>query len=459
MKKPNICLMNDSFPPAIDGVANAVTNYAQILSRDYGTASVVTPYYPEADDSRFSFPVLRYPSLDMTKQVGYRAGMPFSPELMHELETADFDVIHSHCPISSTLLARALRDRIKAPLILTYHTKFDIDIANAVRSKLLREEAARLLVENISACDEVWTVSRGAGDNLRKLGYEGEYIVMPNGVDLPRGRVTEEAVSSATKDYDLPAEVPVFLFVGRMMWYKGIKIILDALKMLSDRGMDFRMVFVGAGNDKEEIVEYTASLRLDGKVLFSPPVRDRERIRAWYCRADLFLFPSTFDTNGLVVREAAASALASVLVGGSCAAEDVSDGENGFLIEESAEAMAALLCKLMGNRAEMRRVGERAQRELYMSWETAVGRAFDRYGAVMDNYRRGLYPPHDKLTDELVHRAAVTMDVFSRNRERQQQFIGEIQGGYQELRADIEDERERLREKAEALMQYMDRFM
>ena len=455
----NICLMNDSFPPAIDGVANAVTNYAQILSREYGQTAVVTPYYPEADDSKFEFPVLRYPSLDMTKQLGYRAGMPFSPELMHRMETAEFDIIHSHCPISSTLFARALRDRIHVPLVLTYHTKFDIDIANAVRSKLLREEAARLLVENISACDEVWTVSQGAGDNLRKLGYEGEYIVMPNGVDLPRGRVTEETVSGATKDFDLPAEIPVFLFVGRMMWYKGIKIILDALKILSDRGVDFRMVFVGAGNDKEEIMEYTASLQLNGKVLFSPPVRDRERIRAWYCRADLFLFPSTFDTNGLVVREAAACALASVLVGGSCAAEDVSDGETGFLIEENAESMAALLVGLVKNRSEMRRVGEQAQRELYMSWETAVGRAFDRYGAVMDNYRRGLYPRHDKLTDELVHRAAVAMDIFGRSRDRQQQFISEIQSGYRDLRTDIMDEREKLREKAEALMQYMDRFM
>ena len=182
MKKRNICLLNDSFPPAIDGVANAVTNYAQIISREYGRAVVVTPFYPGADDSGFPFPVIRYPSIDMTKYVGYRAGIPFSPEVMKRLEGDGFDIIHSHCPITSTVLARSLRDRINVPLVFTYHTKFDIDIANAVRSKLLREEAAKLLVENISACDEVWTVSRGAGENLRKLGYEGDYLVMPNGV-------------------------------------------------------------------------------------------------------------------------------------------------------------------------------------------------------------------------------------------------------------------------------------
>ena len=80
MEKLNVCLINDSFPPAIDGVANAVTNYADIISRELGQATVITPYYPEADDSVFAFPVLRYPSVDMTRLVGYRAGLPFSPE-------------------------------------------------------------------------------------------------------------------------------------------------------------------------------------------------------------------------------------------------------------------------------------------------------------------------------------------------------------------------------------------
>ena len=44
MAERNICLTNDSFPPVIDGVANAVTNYARVIEKDYGSATVVTPY-------------------------------------------------------------------------------------------------------------------------------------------------------------------------------------------------------------------------------------------------------------------------------------------------------------------------------------------------------------------------------------------------------------------------------
>ena len=86
MEERNICLMNDSFPPVIDGVANAVKNYAQILTENHGHAAVVTPYYPDVDDSGYPFPVYRYPSMNLPGKLGYRAGIPFSPELMAKLE-------------------------------------------------------------------------------------------------------------------------------------------------------------------------------------------------------------------------------------------------------------------------------------------------------------------------------------------------------------------------------------
>ena len=459
MEKLNVCLVNDSFPPAIDGVANAVTNYAQIINKGYGRAAVVTPFYQDADDSAFAFPVIRYPSVDTTKAVGYRAGIPFSPEVMNRLEGENFNLIHSHCPITSTILARSLRDRIHVPLVFTYHTKFDIDIANAVKSRLLREEAARLLVENIAACDEVWTVSRGAGENLRKLGYEGDYLVMPNGVDFPKGRVPDELVEQVTAGYDLPAGLPVFLFVGRMMWYKGIRIILDALKTLMDGGRDFRMVFLGAGNDKEEICAYSSALGLDAKVFFAPAIHDRNLIRAWYCRADLFLFPSSFDTNGLVVREAAACALPSVLVAGSCAAEDVQDGVNGFLIQENAASMAETLQRLCHEAETIKRVGENAERDLYLSWENSVAAAVDRYQTVIEKYKQGLYPRHERFSDEMCHAAAKAMEDLYRGRERQQNAVSEVKTELHEIRAEIAESREKVRGKLDELTQRIDRFL
>ena len=292
------------------------------------------------------------------------------------------------------------------------------NIANAIKGKLLQEEAKKVLVDNITACDEVWTVSHGAGENLKSLGYQGDYLVMPNGVDFPKGRVDESLVREVTKDFDLPENIPMFLFVGRMMWYKGLKIILDALAMLKTQGRPFRMVFVGNGGDRDEVIAYSEKLGLSDCVFFTAPAYDRNVIRAWYCRADLFLFPSTFDTNGLVVREAAACGLGSVLVRGSCAAEDIRDGESGFLIEENAESMARMLTALSRNPEAMQRVGKTAQDEIYISWKDAVTHAQARYEVVLENFKAGKYPAHNRQSDEAFHAISSYLAAVGRGQEK-----------------------------------------
>ena len=385
-KKLKVCLLNDSFPPSIDGVANAVVNYATVIQKSLGEAIVATPSYPGVED-HYPFPVVRYPSLDTTKLVGYRAGYPFSARAQSRLVAFGPDVIHSPCPFVSNMAARTLREQTEVPIIFTYHTKFDIDIAHALELKLLQSAALRLMLRNIESCDEVWTVSRGAGENLRSLGYQGDYLVMENGVDFPRGAAPEAESGALRRELGLPADVPVYLFVGRMMWYKGIRVILEALSRGRKEGAKFRMVLVGDGAERREMEETARDLGIGDWCLFTGAVHDRELLRRYYSMADLFLFPSTFDTNGIVVREAAACGLGSVLIRDSCAAEGIADGRNGFLVEENGESLWTLLRGL--GRGQMRQVGENALRELYLSWEDSVRRAYDRYQVVIDRYRGG----------------------------------------------------------------------
>jgi len=403
MKKLTVCLLNDSFPPIIDGVSNAVVNYALNIEKDWGHAMVAVPSHPDADDSQFPFPVYRYPSIDTRDTTsGYMTGVPFSPEVTARLTEQRVDIIHAHCPMTSAILGRALHKRLQAPSIMTYHTKYDIDIANVVQNKALVQTGINSVVTNVSSFDEVWAVSKGAGENLRSLGYQGDYIVMPNGVDIDRKRATEQAVAAATKDYDLPTGVPVFLFVGRLMWYKGIRIILDALKELDEKRIDYRMVFIGNGSDEAEIRRYVQTNGLERKVFFTGSIADREVIRAWYTRADLFLFPSTFDSNGLVVREAAACSLASVLVRDSCAAEGITDLHNAYLIEENSRSLAALLQKALQDPARMHQIGEHAGEELYLSWENAVVHAVERYNIVLELHKSGAFRSKPSFSDNLL---------------------------------------------------------
>ena len=455
----NICLLNDSFPPVIDGVVNVVQNYAAILGGDGPSGDRVivgTPRYPGTDYTGYPYEVVPYRSIDTEKAAsGYRAGDPFDMRALRDMAAFRPDVIHAHSPASAAIMARVLRNMTDAPVIYTYHTKYDIDIARAVRGELMQKEAVRAIVENVSACDEVWAVSRGAGENLRSLGYEGEIRVMPNGVDFPKGRADEDAVAEVVRGYDLPEGVPVFLFVGRIMNYKGLPLILDALRILFSEGRRFRMVFVGGGDDLASLQKKAAEYGILKRVVFTGPIRDREALRAWNTRADLFVFPSTFDTNGLVVREAAACGLASLLIRGSCAAEGITDGRNGFLAEENAESIAAVLRNVMDEPESAAAAGQRAMDEIYLSWKDCVKSARARYEEVSYLYATGQTDERrPDAADYFLQLAARAAENEARVLDRRERFVEgmlgnaeALQEGLQSIRDAVRSERKALREE------------
>jgi len=387
MKKLTVALLNDSFPPTIDGVANVVLNYARNIQAHYGTAVVATPRYPGVVDN-YPFEVIRYPSASLGERVGYRAGYPFDPVAVTQIEKRNVDIIHTHCPFASTILARVLRYYTGAPVVFTYHTKFDYDIERRLALDSLRKASVQLLLANISACDEVWAVSHGAGENLRSLGYTGSYVVMENGTDFPKGRAPQEQLDALSQQYGLNDGLPVFLFVARMVWYKGLRLILDGLAASKARGRQFHALFVGDGIDRQEVEAYAAKLGLDGCSTFTGAIHDRDLLRAFYSRADLFLFPNDYDTSGIVVKEAAACACPSLLLKGSCAAEGVVGGKNGLLTDNSAEHFADQLEIAWKDPQRLHDIGRDASDSVYLSWEDAVARAYDRYQQVMENYAR-----------------------------------------------------------------------
>ncbi|MBE5828391.1 MAG: glycosyltransferase family 4 protein [Butyrivibrio sp.] len=480
----NICLLNDSFPPVIDGVANVVMNYGNVLTGELGANVVVgTPRYPNAQYEGYPYRVIPYPSFDTTDFIkGYRTGNPLAIREIAQMAEGAPDIIHTHCPAASTIMARILRRETGAPIVFTYHTKFDVDIERAVGEGLLKKETIRVMVSNIEACDDVWVVSKGAGDNLRDLGYQGELRVMPNGVDFPKGRASLDMVKELEKAYDIPENVTVFLFVGRLMNYKGLPIIVDAIKELSKEGSDFCMVFVGGGADAEglqgKIKEYGISLdvygedgalshtdgheNMAGKVIFTGPEHDREKLRAWNTRADLFLFPSTYDTNGIVVREAAACGLASVLIKGSCAAEGITDGRNGYLIDENSASMAALLKRVNGNISGLRETGQHAMDEIYISWDKAVRLAYDRYKELYEMKASGeLGIRKHQSFENLMNMAAMTLDgtqkaffdtprtIYEGMRENFEDFRNDITDGIERISDSITEIRDRIHDGAD----------
>lgn len=383
MKKLNVGIFNDSFPPILDGVANTAVNYARTIQKLYGKAIVATPWYPKVKDE-YAFKVIRYSSANISKRVGYRFGNPFNPLLIKRIQKEQLDIMHIHSPFTSALLARIVRKYTGAPIVFTYHTKFDVDIDKRVALTPVKNVSVKIILNNINACDEVWVVSEGAGENLRSLGYKGEYYLMENGTDFARGASSHEAVRKLEEKYQLQSDETVYLFVGRMMWYKNLKFTIDSLKAAMDQGGQFKMFFVGEGVDRKDIMAYVDELGLSERCIFTGPVYDREELRVYFSRANLFLFPSTYDTNGIVVREAAACGCPALLIEGSCAAEGIQHEDTGIVIKETVEEMANEILRGAEDRERLKQIGTNAAEKIYLSWDEAVGRAYDRYHHIIE---------------------------------------------------------------------------
>ena len=385
-----IGLFNDSFPPTIDGVANTVVNYARILTETGDRVTVVTPRYPHVEDE-YPFEVYRYQSARFPGEMPYRVGNPFSPAAVRSVYKRGFDVMHVHSPWASSVFAHevALLARKRVPTVLTYHTKFDVDIDRYLQNRQFNAIARRFVTTNIRYADEVWVVSEGTLPSLRTMGYEGEAFIMPNGTDFPRGKAPRDAIEEIDRIYRTENTPLVFLYCGRMMWYKNIQIILDTLKNLTGEGIDFKAFFVGDSPDRASIEAYAKKAGMGDRAIFTGAVNDREKVRAFFSRADLFLFPSTYDTSGLVVKEAAACRCASVLIRGACAAEGVVDGETGLLSPtEDARGFTETILAAIRRPGFIQKLGEAALEKVYFSWEDSVAAARRRYENLVETFRR-----------------------------------------------------------------------
>lgn len=387
-KKLKVGIGTDAFPPTTDGISNVAQSYAAEINKKLGEAVIITPKNPNQLDYKYNYEIFRYKSWWIPSKEGYSIGWPFKDELHQAIIDMNFDILHSHAPLATSYYFRRVVEKKKIPVVLTYHTKYEYDIDRRVPTKPARDFAYKFLLNNINAADEVWVTSEGTSDSLRKLGYQGDYIVMPNGCDLPITNVSADDIAVIKRKHSVPEDVPIFLYSGRMIWYKNIALILDACSKLKRDGKKFKLIMLGFGADETAIKRYIRRSGLKNDVIWTGKILDRQEILSYYGIADILLFPSVFDTNGLVVREAAACATPSLLVHGSCAAEGIDDGKTGFLCMESAHSVAVTLAKIMDNKELLKKVGKQAQSDIYISWENSIQKAFKRYENLVEKFNK-----------------------------------------------------------------------
>jgi len=218
-------------------------------------------------------------------------------------------------------------------------------------------------------------------DTIREYGFKGKIEIVPLGNDFCETQHVDLIKEQARKELKISTNETTFLFVGQLIWEKNIRMILESLALIKD--IPFKMFFVGIGYAAEDLKQLVSKMGLSDKIEFIGLITDRDRLKQFYAAADLFLFPSTYDTWALVVREAAALRTPSVLVQESNVARIITDNVNGFLVENSIESLATCLRRLISNPELVKQVGINASKSITRSWESVTDEVLDRYNHLM----------------------------------------------------------------------------
>ena len=377
----NVGLFNESFPPVMDGVAVCVQNYAYWMQKKVGGVSVITPNVPGADYSQYDYEVLDYFSVPVPFRQPYVTGVAeVDPAFVAKIARRRFKIVHAHSPFAAGMAAAKVAKRLNIPMVATFHSKYRDDFSQTLSSKVVVDQIIKLIVSFYERADEVWVPQASVKDVIKDYGYKGNVEVVPNGSDLVAD-YPEAYFVEARKQLGIQPDDFVCLFVGQHVWQKNVRLIIEALERVKDT--PFKMFFVGNGYAADEMKRLVREKGIDGQVTFVGTVTDRERVKRYYAAADLFLFPSLYDTDGLVVKEAAALQTPSVMVETATAASVIKDNENGFLITNDVTNFANRLRELIHDPQRVHKVGVQASRTLVRSWEDVVGEVLERYNRLI----------------------------------------------------------------------------
>ena len=392
MSRKKILLSLDAWYPQVSGPNVVVSNYYKYLTESGNDCKIFVPSYGKKIDKENEIEgveVTHIPSVYIPFG-GFRNGAPKRCRELTDDAKSGVDILHAHSPFALCSRFAELSKKYNAPSIFTFHTKFKDEFERITKSEAITKFMMKRIMRAINSVDYVFTVSEGAAATLREYGYDKDITIIRNGTDMkmPSSDEAEKLIREVNAKYGLAEAENVFLFVGRIVSVKHLPLAFDAMSILKERGVNFKFVVVGGGESLDDYKMLTKELGIADNVIFTGEITDRDFLKAFYLRADLFLFPSSFDTASLCPIEAATFSLPTLLIKDSPTSEIVVDGYTGYAEEASAVKWADKLQGIINDKQSRLAVSKNAGKYVYRSWKNVVQEVEDKYDEILEKYEK-----------------------------------------------------------------------
>jgi len=378
-----VAMFTNNYFPFIGGVPISIDRLNRGLRDSGNTVLTIAPTYQDQPEQEPD--VERIPSmLTMGQKQEFRMANIFCRSTRRRVREFRPDLIHVHHPIWVGSLGVYLARRIKVPVIYTYHTRLE-HYAHFVPlpGRLFRNFISHALIKRFAnKCDGVIVPTYSAEDYLRVIGVKCSIFVQPTGIEFEAFQcVDNEHLESLRQQYN-PDNRIVLISVARLSNEKNIDFMLEALAGLQT-DENYRLLLIGDGHERERLQTKIETLGLAEQVCLVGSVPP-ENMAAFYNLADIFVFASKSETQGMVILEAMAAGLPVVAVRSSGIDDVIREGYNGFKTIESRERWREPLQTLMTDESLRQTLGDNARQfaESY-SIEHFAGNVKTIYATVM----------------------------------------------------------------------------
>jgi glycosyltransferase involved in cell wall biosynthesis len=338
--------------------------------------------------------VTRFPAVKGLFFDDYRCSVFYPPRTRRQVDKLELDLVHFHTPGQIGMFGAYYARRYDLPLVTTYHTDLYEYVTHypgvlpgvvalsilapyvtgggAGERRISRScarpersidrwnqkvvERGMTLIHN--SCDLVITPSAKMTAQLGGWNTTSRIATLPSGVDEIAS--SPEAVAAARRELGFAEDDQVVLFVGRIGSEKNLSLLIEAFANVASGNDRARLLLIGPGDEDGRFREQAAATACADRITFTGR-KPRAELGAFYELAEVFAFPSTADTQALVVNEAAWAATPIVMVDRNIS-QIVEDGVSGLYAAGSPEGLAEKISTLL-DRPEYARALGRAARE------------------------------------------------------------------------------------------------
>ena len=363
----NICLLSNTYPPDVGGLAVSARRLAHTLTAAGHTVHVLAPGQavpPGVRRSEADGPVTVH---RLGAQARLRETLAGWFEMAAALdETHDFDLFHGHFLVQAGYVAAlAARYRGKPSVVSARGNDLDVMAFDPRR--------AVFALQALTWADLIVAVSRDLARKAAALSGRNDVRVIPNGVDTDRfaPRPPDPALRA---QLGLDAR-PILAFVGEARAKKGLGRMLRFYPRLYARLPVHLLLVGGVRKEDREMVEFFRRQHPDLPLRIVPPRPNRE-MPPFYALADAVILPSLRDglPNTLLEAMACGRPVVASAVGGMM--DVVTDGRDGLLLPpRDDDAWVETLLRLLQDASLRERLGAAARRTVTARFTLAQERS------------------------------------------------------------------------------------